>query len=137
MKDYPLVVDDSFQSIKKTKDALSALESLGLTDELSRCAEKKIRGTKGKMRGRKYKGKKGPIIIVGDDLGIVKAGRNIPGVDILSVKELDVMSLAPGAHPGRLAVWTESALKSFGAEEAKEKAKPVKEAVAKTAKKSK
>ncbi len=113
VKNFPLVLDDSFQEMKKTKDVLDVLVSLGLDKELDRCSEKKIRSTKGKMRGRKYKEKKGPLIIVNEDKGLGKASKNIPGVDLRTAKKLDVMSLAPGAHPGRLVVWTKSALESF------------------------
>ncbi len=113
LKSYPLVVDDSFEKVSKTKDALKTLLALGMEEELERCSEKKIRGTKGKMRGRKYKEKKGPLLIVNEDKGIAKAARNIPGVDILKAKELEIKELAPGAMPGRLVVWTKSAIESF------------------------
>jgi len=116
VKNYPLVLDDSFEALKKTKDVVGALNALGLEKELERCSEKKIRGTKGKMRGRKYKEKRGPLIIVKENNKIADAAKNIPGVDVTTAKKLSVMQLAPGAHPGRVAVWTKSALESFGKE---------------------
>jgi large subunit ribosomal protein L4e len=52
--------------------------------------------------------------VVGEDRGIVLAARNLPGVDVVSVKELTVEKLAPGGVPGRLTVWTESAIRELG-----------------------
>ncbi len=138
IKNFPLVLDDSFQEMKKTKDVLDALNVLGLEKELERCSEKKIRGTRGKMRGRKYKQKKGPLIIVNDDKGLGKASKNIPGVDLRTAKKVDIMSLAPGAHPGRLVIWTKSALESFNeTKEKKEKKTKSKDSTSKTPNKEK
>ena len=127
LKKYPLVLDDSFQDMEKTKDVVDVLNSFGFEKELERCSEKKIRATKGKMRGRRYKEKKGPLIIVNEDKGLGKASKNIPGVDFRTAKKVDIISLAPGAHPGRLVIWTKSALESFNKTEKKEsKTKPAK-----------
>jgi large subunit ribosomal protein L4e len=65
------------------------------------------------MRSRRYKQKKGPLIVVGKDEGIVKAARNIAGLDVALPKQLTVSMLAPGTHPGRLVVWTKSAIENF------------------------
>jgi len=40
---------------------------------------KRIRAGKGKARNRRYRKKKGPLIIYNQNNGIVKAFRNIPG----------------------------------------------------------
>jgi large subunit ribosomal protein L4e len=61
------------------------------------------------MRGRKHKKGKGPLIVVSEDNGIGNAARNLPGVEISSVAGLNAELLAPGAHPGRLVIWTEAA----------------------------
>jgi large subunit ribosomal protein L4e len=52
----------------------------------------------------------GPLLVVAEDKGITKAARNIPGVDVVLVDSLNTELLAPGTHPGRLTVWTSSAL---------------------------
>merc|ERR1739838_422499 len=44
------------------------------------------------------------------DNGIRRAFRNIPGVSLLNVEKLNLLSLAPGGHVGRVCIWTESAL---------------------------
>lgn len=114
IKHLPLVVEDDMQKLKKTKDVLDVLVKLGLEEEIKRCTEKKVRAGKGKMRGRRYKIKKGPLIIVERDEGISKAGSNIPGVDVAEMGGLDVGMLAPGTHPGRLTIFTKSAIKKLG-----------------------
>jgi large subunit ribosomal protein L4e len=109
--EIPLVVDDSFESLKKTKEVVSALKNLGLEDDLVRGAIKKINAGKGKSRGRKYDKRTSVLIVVSEDKGVKKAAENIPGVNAVTVKELDVEALAPGTHAGRLTVWTKSAIK--------------------------
>jgi large subunit ribosomal protein L4e len=107
----PLVVTDKLESLSTTKDTLEALTFLGLGDDLDRARNgRSIRAGKGKMRGRKMKTPKSLLIIVGEDLGITKAARNLPGVDIAEVHGLNAELLAPGTHPGRLVVWTKSAI---------------------------
>jgi large subunit ribosomal protein L4e len=65
------------------------------------------------MRGRKMKQAVGPLIVVSEDKGIGKAAGNLPGVDLVRVERLNAELLAPGTHPGRLTVWTESAIKKL------------------------
>jgi large subunit ribosomal protein L4e len=70
---------------------------------------RKVRAGKGKMRGRKMKQAVGPLLVIAKNEGVAEAARNLPGVDIASVDNLNVELLAPGTHPGRLTVWTSSA----------------------------
>lgn len=114
IKHLPLVLEDELQKLKKTKDVLDVLVKLGLKEEIERCESKKVRAGRGKTRGRKYRNRKGPLIIVERDEGIVKAGENIPGVDVVERGKLEVGVLAPGTHPGRLAIFTKSAIKEMG-----------------------
>ncbi|MEM3078602.1 MAG: 50S ribosomal protein L4, partial [Nitrososphaerales archaeon] len=55
----------------------------------------------------------GPLIVVDKDEGIVEATRNFLGIDVVKVGDLNVELLAPGASPGRLTMWTESAIKAL------------------------
>ena len=106
----PLVIDDKIQTIKKTSQIYSILCDLGVKEEINKVKKsKKIRAGKGKRRGRKYKQKKGLLIVIKDDFGIVKASRNIAGTEIINIKNLSIESLAPGGMPGRLILWTQSA----------------------------
>jgi len=107
----PIVVDDKIQSLNKTKNVREMLITFGLEKELERTKEKKLRPGKGKRRGRKYKKKIGPLIIVAEDKGIIKAAKNISGIDIKTVKDLTINDLAPGSTPGRLTIYSQSAIK--------------------------
>ena len=107
----PLVVSDEFQKLKTTAEAKNALEGLGLWDDVTRARRGvKIRAGKGPARGRRLKHPRGPLLVVLRDEGIVKAARNLTGVDIVEASSLNVEDLAPGTHPGRLTAWTRSAL---------------------------
>jgi len=113
VKNFPLVVDDALEELERTRDVREVFKNLGLWPDVERASERKVRAGKGKMRGRKLKKRKGPLIVVSKDGGIFKAARNLPGVDIVLVKDLNAELLAPGTHPGRLTVWTRSAFKSL------------------------
>lgn len=111
---FPLVVVDRFEKYDRTTRIKRVLTRLGLWPDIERAkARKKIRSGKGKMRGRRYKKAKGPLIIVSDDSRVGRAARNLPGVDVVAVRNLNAELLAPGAHPGRLVLWTESALRQL------------------------
>ncbi|MEM4573420.1 MAG: 50S ribosomal protein L4 [Candidatus Caldarchaeum sp.] len=107
----PILLEDSVESLTKTSDVKKLLEKLGLKQELERCDEKKIRAGKGKMRGRRYKKRRGPLIVVGEDRGLGKSASNIPGVEVVLARDLSVLHLAPGAKPSRLTLFSKSALK--------------------------
>jgi large subunit ribosomal protein L4e len=72
-----------------------------------------IRAGKGKYRGRRIKQAVGPLIVIAEDKGIMQAARNIPGVDVVTVNNLNAEVLAPGAHPGRLTMWTSGAIEKL------------------------
>ncbi len=112
----PLVVDDTFMSLEKTKVVKETLSAIGLSTELERTSKRSIRAGIGKLRGRKYRTKTGPLLVVPsseEKQPILKAARNVPGVTAVSVNELDMDMLAPGSHAGRLTIWTESAIKDL------------------------
>jgi large subunit ribosomal protein L4e len=97
----------------KTKDVKEFLEALKLWSDIERADRGKIRAGRGKMRGRKYKKGKGPLIVVGEDNGIGYAARNLTGVEVVDIYSLNAELLAPGAHPGRLVIWTQSAFEQL------------------------
>ena len=104
---------DAFEDISKTKDVLAALDSFGLSAELERASKKKVRAGKGKSRGRTYKRTKGPLLVIEKKAPLVKAASNIPGVDVVTVNQLNAELLAPGAHPGRLTIFSKKALEKM------------------------
>ena len=110
---YPIILDQSFEKLAKTSDVVKALKSLKLDTELDRCSEKKIRAGKGTMRNRKYRRKVGPLIVVESPCELKKACKNIPGIDIINVDSLNAEMLAPGSNPGRLTLWSKSAIEKL------------------------
>ncbi len=107
---YPFAVGDSIASIRRTRDVISALKNFGLDGELARSSKRVIRAGKGRMRGRKYDGKTGPLIVVAGRCDLFRSASNIPGVDVVSVRSLNAEWLAPGAVPGRLTLFTMGAI---------------------------
>ena len=109
--EIPLVVTDDFESLKRTKEVEETLIHLGILSEIYRVRESRnTRAGKGKHRGRKMKQATGPLLVVAENKGIIEAAENIPGVDVVIVKNLNAELLAPGTHLGRLTVWTNSAI---------------------------
>jgi len=113
VKEIPLIVEDSFNELNKTKDVVNTLRILGLEDELKRSKEKKTKAGRGKTRGRKYRTRKSLLIVLDKESNVKSAADNIPGVDVTTVDTLDVGLLAPGTLPGRLTLWTKSAIKNI------------------------
>ncbi len=115
----PIVVSDELANLQKAKDVIGILEKLGIAQELERVRKGiRIRAGKGKMRGRRYKVPVGPLIVSHDVKKLLSAARNIPGVDVVDPTLVSVIHLAPGGHPGRLTIFTESSIsllnKRFG-----------------------
>lgn len=108
----PVVVVDDLENIEKTSTLKETLRLLKVWEDVVRAYDGiKIRAGKGKMRGRRYEEPKSVLIVVSNSKApVVKAGRALPGVDVVSVDLLSVMHLAPGGHPGRLMVITSGAL---------------------------
>mgnify|MGYP001118889756 FL=1 len=110
----PLIVDDEFEKLTKTKDVISALKDLGVYDDILRARNgKHIRAGKGKHRGRKYKTPKSLLIITSNP-SMVKGSQNLTGIDIAHPKEVNIEHLAPGGESGRLTLITKSALTLLG-----------------------
>ncbi|MEM3221682.1 MAG: 50S ribosomal protein L4 [Saccharolobus sp.] len=109
----PIIVIDDFATLKTTSEVEEFFKKIGIFDDVERVKEKtRIRAGKGKMRGRRYKKPVGPLIVVHDyNLPVIKAAKNLAGVNVVNAKELSVIHLAPGSHPGRLSIYTESSIK--------------------------
>ncbi len=89
-----MVVDDSSESITKTSKAVQILKSVGAYEDAEKAKDSKnVRRGKGKMRNRRYVNRKGPLVIYGNDNGIAKAFRNLPGVDTAPVTALNLMQV--------------------------------------------
>ncbi len=114
---YPFVADNGMEKLSKTKDVLSALGNLGFGEELKRVQFKKIRAGKGKSRGRRYKRKVGPLIVVSDVCELQKSARNIPGVNVEVVHKINTKTLAPNATIGRCCIFTQRAIERLAKED--------------------
>ena len=107
----PLIVEDELEKIGRTRETREIFKKLGIWEDIERAKKNtKVRAGKGKMRGRRYKKSKGPLIVVAKNEGILLGARNHPGVDVVLVDNLGVEMLAPGTHPGRLTLWTKGAI---------------------------
>jgi large subunit ribosomal protein L4e len=105
----PLIFEDKFETLGRTQDVISALTNIGVYSDIERAKDsRKVRAGKGKLRGRRYKQRKSLLIVTsGPEF---RAARNLAGVDVVTVDQLNVEHLAPGMQAGRLTVWTESAV---------------------------
>ncbi|CCE86232.1 Piso0_005890 [Millerozyma farinosa CBS 7064] len=127
VKELPLVVSNELESVSKTKDAIASLKAVGAHKDIIKVIKsKKLRAGKGKLRGRRFTQRRGPLVVYAQDNGIVKALRNIPGVETANVKHLGLLQLAPGAHLGRFVIWTQSAFESLDSVYGSESTKSIK-----------
>lgn len=112
VKYLPLIVSDELESLKKTNEVQTVFKNLGLMYDLAKAKRRnsQIRPGKGKRRGRKYKKGKSVLVVIAQDFGVGSAAKNLPGVDVVVVDQLNTEHLAPGTHAGRLTVWTKSAI---------------------------
>ena len=105
----PLIISDDIESVKRTKDVLVIFKNVKLLDYVNDSREPHIRknvrrSTRIKIHKRKL------LLVVGKQSSVLMAARNIPGVDVCEVGKITANLLAPGGVPGRLTVWSESAV---------------------------
>lgn len=109
-EEIPLVISSSVESLVKTKEAVALLKAINAYADVTKVSNsRKTRAGKGKIRGRRHRQRRGPLIVYNEDNGIVKAFRNLPGVEVVNVRRLNLLQLAPGGHLGRFVIWTEDA----------------------------
>ncbi|WP_311172369.1 50S ribosomal protein L4 [Halobellus ordinarius] len=107
--ELPLVVSDDFEDLVKTREVVDLLESLGVHADIERSDENKtIKAGRGKTRGRKYTRPKSILFVTSEEPS--KAARNLPGADVVTASGVGAEDLAPGTQPGRLTLFTESAI---------------------------
>ena len=118
--EVPLVVDSALlegAALARTSAALAFLGSLGAAADIEKVKKsRKVRAGKGKMRGRRFRQRRGPLIVYDkevDGKDWVHGFRNLPGVEVSSVDSLNLLQLAPGAHLGRFIIWTSAAFKAL------------------------
>jgi large subunit ribosomal protein L4e len=106
--ELPLVVEDRLESFEKTNQAVAFLKRFGAYEDVQKVIDSKnLRAGKGKLRNKRYQVKKGPLVIYSNEnVKLVKAFRNIPGVEVANVNRLNLQTLAPGGQLGRFVIWT-------------------------------
>ncbi len=110
-KKTPLVIDDKIEHIAKASELIKVLDSLGLSADLERSHKPTLRkGVARKANKRHFRNS--VLIVTKGESKVEKAGRNIPGVDVVSLNSLKISKLAPGAKP-RLMLWSKSAVESI------------------------
>ncbi|XP_015439337.1 PREDICTED: 60S ribosomal protein L4 [Dufourea novaeangliae] len=114
--EFPLVVSDKIEEYNKTKQAVIFLRRIKAWNDIQKVYKsQRFRAGKGKMRNRRRIQRRGPLIVYGEDKGIRKAFRNIPGVDLMNINKVNLLKLAPGGHVGRFVIWTKSAFDKLDA----------------------
>lgn len=106
-RSLPLVVSNEIENLSKASDAKRFLTSIGVWDDIIR-----VRKSKRIKAGARVHAV-GPLVVVGEDKKARKALRNFEGLDVVRATDLSVEALAPGTHPGRLTIWSESAIKTI------------------------
>ncbi|OYT26486.1 MAG: 50S ribosomal protein L4 [Thermoprotei archaeon ex4572_64] len=110
----PLIITNDFEELMYTSEVKRVFKKLGLWDDVERAHDRtRIRAGKGKMRGRRYKTPKSVLVVLGRKSQVFKAVQNLPGTDVTLVDNLNILHLAPGGVPGRLTLWTLSAIEKL------------------------
>jgi large subunit ribosomal protein L4e len=111
VQEVPLVVsNESILNVDKTKFAEKVLKNLGAFEDVVRVKDSRaVRAGQGKLRNRRYVQRRGPLVIYDEKTSFVNAFRNVAGVELVSVNQLNLLQLAPGGHLGRFCIWTKAA----------------------------
>jgi large subunit ribosomal protein L4e len=89
----PLIVEEKITEIKKARELLSVLKKFLPENFFERKRQKKK-----------------PLIVTKKDFALARS----LGFDVCTVNALKISQLAPGGIPGRLTIYTESAIKELG-----------------------
>ncbi len=108
------MVSDDLEHLAKNSEAEGLLKKMGIWDDVERASKRKMRSGRGSVRGRPSKHPVSALVVVEKKQGAEKAFRNFAGVNVVDAASLNVEDLAPGTHPGRFTIWSQSALKAIG-----------------------
>jgi len=115
--EIPLVVsNETILEVSKTSAAVKLLKTINAYDDVEKVKDsRKLRCGVGKSRNRRYTQRRGPLVIYDKKAPLIRAFRNLPGVELCSVRRLNLLQLAPGGHLGRLVIWTRGAFERLNA----------------------
>jgi len=109
----PVIVEDPIEAVSSSKTASEFLERLGLLGDVVRAREgTHIRAGRGKRRGR-LRREPSSLLVVTSAPGKALGFRNLAGVDVVPIGRLGTEDLAPGGDPGRLTIFSNSALSAL------------------------
>ena len=118
--EVPLVIDSALfeaGALGRTAASLGLLRAVGAGADIDKVkGSKKLRAGKGKLRGRRHRQRRGPLVVYEPEVDgreLVGGFRNIPGVETCPVTALNLLQLAPGGHLGRFVIWTSAAFKAL------------------------
>jgi large subunit ribosomal protein L4e len=110
----PVIVQDAVEEIESASEAVEFLEAVGLYDDVVRAKDgTHVRQGRGKWRGRRYRRPRGPLLVVRDAAKARQGFGNLPGVEVVTPAGLNAEILAPGGDPGRLTIFSASALEAL------------------------
>ncbi|KAJ6607986.1 hypothetical protein B0H10DRAFT_1955825 [Mycena sp. CBHHK59/15] len=103
IEEVPLVIASAAESFTKTKETLALLKSLNACRTRGSCTQAKERCATADIAAprtpRRLQRRQRPR----------QAFRNLPGVELVNVHQLNLLQLAPGGHLGRFVICTEGA----------------------------
>ena len=111
----PIVVENALEE-REEADLTAAkgaeiLRALGVYADIERAVRgTHIRAGRGKLRGRAYRTPSSVLLVTMKFDDVSRTFRNFAGVDVATPSGLNAEVLAPGGDPGRLTIFTESAL---------------------------
>ncbi len=110
--EVPIIIETGIEKLKKTKEIEEILKVLKLDNMVEKAKNyRQERAGRGKARGRKRKSRKYLLLVYADEKSGLKKIRNIEGLETIAIRNINTNSLAPGAEPGRLVIWSEEAIK--------------------------
>jgi len=115
IQEVPLVIaNESIDALIKTKNAIALLKKINAYSDVQKAIDSKhVRAGAGKSRNRRYRIRKGPLVVCAGKSKLALAFRNIPGVEVANVSRLNLLKLAPGGHLGRFIIWTKAAFEQL------------------------
>ena len=108
---FPIIADDGISKCTTTQHVTKLLDSLGLSEDVSRLINRKARSGLPSLRGRSKKTGKSILFVThAKNEPLHRAVGSLPGVDAKCADNLSVLDLAPGGKSARLVVFTQTAM---------------------------
>ncbi len=109
--ELPIVVSDEVEKLAKVRDLKRFLGAIGASEDLERVTSRARKQNPSLARIRRNS--TGPLFVVSNSNILKGALKSVAGVSVVRGSDLSVLDLAPGSTPGRLTIWSKSALSSL------------------------